>query len=164
MYCINICFTMSVFYWALKLIKTRYRHTTVCAKQPRKGRPVNYWQADHSCTNYLRKIDPVYIGADSMMLDWFNKVLYKLWYYSITVIFDDFQSMLLQDLGIKIILTFQKKITRCHSSASVVDWRISSGLCGMEFAPVPFNVLDNSSMWRISSSSWNEIRVYFFLN
>ena len=25
--------------------------------------------------NYLCKIDPVYAGADSMMLDWFHKVL-----------------------------------------------------------------------------------------
>ena len=31
---------------------------------------------------YLRKIDLVYIGADSMMLKWFNKVLNNLWYYS----------------------------------------------------------------------------------
>ena len=33
------------------------------------GKPVNYWQAGHSCSKYLRKIDPVYVGADSMMLD-----------------------------------------------------------------------------------------------
>ena len=32
---------------------------------------------------YLRKIDPVYVGADSTMLDSFNQVLYKLRYYSI---------------------------------------------------------------------------------
>ena len=42
------------------------------------NRPVNYWQADHLC-----KIDPVYDGADSITLNWFNEVLYKLLYYSI---------------------------------------------------------------------------------
>ena len=31
---------------------------------------------------YLRKFDLVYDGADSITLNWFNEVLYKLWYYS----------------------------------------------------------------------------------
>ena len=48
---------------------------------------VYYWQADHSYTNYLRKIDLVYDGADSITMNWFNKVFYKLRYYSIHTIF-----------------------------------------------------------------------------
>ena len=48
-----------------------------------QGRPVSYWQADHSYANYLRKIDLVYDGADSITLNWFNEVLYKLRHYSI---------------------------------------------------------------------------------
>ena len=32
---------------------------------------------------YLHKIDLVYNGADSIKLNWFNKVFYKLQYYSI---------------------------------------------------------------------------------
>ena len=48
-----------------------------------QGRPVSYWQAGHFCANYLRKIDLVYDGADSITLNWFNEVFYKLRYYSI---------------------------------------------------------------------------------
>ena len=48
-----------------------------------QGRPVNYLQADHSCANYLRKIDLFYSGADSIILNWFNEVFYKFRYYSI---------------------------------------------------------------------------------
>ena len=33
--------------------------------------------------HYLRKIDLVYDGADSITLNWFNEVFYKLWYYSV---------------------------------------------------------------------------------
>ena len=52
-----------------------------------QGRPVGYWQAGHSCANYLCKIDLVYDGADSIALNWFNEVLYKLQYYSINLKF-----------------------------------------------------------------------------
>ena len=38
-----------------------------------------YWQADYSYANYLRKIDLVFDGADSITLNLF----YKLRYYSI---------------------------------------------------------------------------------
>ena len=37
-----------------------------------QGRPVNYWQAGHSYANYLRKIDLVYNGADSITLKYFT--------------------------------------------------------------------------------------------
>ena len=47
--------------------------------------PVSYRQADHSYANYLRKIDIVYDGADSITLNWFNEVFYKLLYYSINL-------------------------------------------------------------------------------
>ena len=43
-----------------------------------QGRPVNYWHADHSYANYLRKIYLVYDVADSITLNWFNEILYKL--------------------------------------------------------------------------------------
>ena len=33
----------------------------------------------------MRKIDLVYDGADSITLNWFNEVLYKLRYYSINL-------------------------------------------------------------------------------
>ena len=53
-------------------------------------RPVSYWQAGHSCVNYLYKLDLVYDGADSITLNWFNEVLYKLRYYSINDTFNIF--------------------------------------------------------------------------
>ena len=35
---------------------------------------------------YMRKIDLVYDGADSITMNWFNEVLYKIGYYSINAV------------------------------------------------------------------------------
>ena len=45
------------------------------------------WAVTSFCVqfDYLRKIDLVYDGADSISLNWFNEVLYKLRYYSMHV-------------------------------------------------------------------------------
>ena len=46
-----------------------------------------YWHTCQSFADYLRKIDLVYVGADSITLKWFNKVLYKLRCCSMSLIF-----------------------------------------------------------------------------
>ena len=49
----------------------------------RKALASRYWHACQSYANYLRKLDLICFGADSITLKWFNKVFNILRYYSI---------------------------------------------------------------------------------
>ena len=58
----------------------------VALRKGEQGRPVKYWQAGQSCANYLHKIGPIYVGADSIALRLIQLILYKLRYYSINIV------------------------------------------------------------------------------